>query len=76
MTNMDPHNVQYTWVTVCLAAGPPVSLSGRNGGIGAGDERERVSPGPRVEYTRWDTVKISPPNPSQPDSQERNQDIY
>ena len=36
------------------------------GGIAAGDERDTLSPGPMLVYTRCDTVNIRPPNPSQP----------
>ena len=38
-----------TWVTVCFPALSPFSLSALYGGIGAGEAREWVSPGPRVE---------------------------
>lgn len=42
----------FTWVTVCLPPVSPFSLSGLYGGIGGGEARLLVSPGPRVEYTR------------------------
>ena len=42
------------------------SLAPLNGGMSDGGGCEVTSPGPRVEYTKWETVKMMPPKPSQP----------